>query len=127
WPPLIVESADKITVGEGIPGTFSTIKRKDGKLQVAHNGVALYYWFKDTKAGDTTGNRVGRVWWVVPPATVYAQRVPTVGNVLVGDKGMTLYIYTKDTAATKDAAAVSNCYDQCATNWPPLLVKSLDE
>jgi predicted lipoprotein with Yx(FWY)xxD motif len=28
---------------------------------------------------------------------------------------MTLYLYTKDTPNT------STCYDQCATNWPPLL------
>src|SRR5262249_13131059 len=97
WPPLLVDSADKITVGDGIPGTFSTVTRKDNTLQVAYNGVPLYYWFKDAKAGDTTGNRVGRVWWVVPPATAYAQRIPKLGNVLVGEKGMTLYLYTKDT------------------------------
>lgn len=28
--------------------------------------------------------------------------------------GMTLYTYDKD------AAGKSNCYDKCATNWPPL-------
>jgi predicted lipoprotein with Yx(FWY)xxD motif len=121
WPPLLVESADKITVAEGIPGEFGTTKRKDNTLQVTYNGIALYYWIKDTKAGDTTGHRVGRVWWVVPPATVYAQRLPKLGSVLVGPKGMTLYLFTKDTPD------VSTCYDQCATNWPPLLVKSADE
>src|SRR5258708_4162251 len=121
WPPLLVDSADKLTVADGIPGTFSTFKRADGTLQVAYNGIALYYWFKDAKAGDTTGNRVGRVWWIVPPATAYAQRIPKLGNVLVAAKGMTLYTYTKDTADT------SACYDQCATNWPPLLVKTADD
>ena len=126
WPPLLVDSADQATAADGIPGTLSTFKRKDGTLQVAYNGIALYYWFKDAKAGDATGHRVSRVWWVVPPATAYGQRVPKLGNVLVGEKGMTLYIYTKDTQGTKDAAATSNCYDQCATNWPPLIVKSAD-
>lgn len=29
-------------------------------------------------------------------------------------KGMTLYTYDKD------AKGKSNCYDKCATNWPPL-------
>lgn len=29
--------------------------------------------------------------------------------------GMTLYTYDKD------SAGVSNCYDTCATNWPPLM------
>ncbi len=121
WPPLMVDSADQITVAAGIPGKFATTTRKDGKLQVTYNGVPLYYWIKDSKAGDTTGHRVGRIWWVVPPATVAPLKLPKVGTVLVGPTGMTLYMFTKDTADT------STCYDACATNWPPLLVKSADE
>ena len=35
-------------------------------------------------------------------------------EVLTDANGMTLYIFDKDTAG------VSNCYDQCATTWPPL-------
>jgi predicted lipoprotein with Yx(FWY)xxD motif len=34
--------------------------------------------------------------------------------VLADAKGMTLYTFDRDAAGT------SNCYDQCATNWPPL-------
>jgi predicted lipoprotein with Yx(FWY)xxD motif len=37
------------------------------------------------------------------------------GKALVDGKGMTLYIFDKDTAGT------SNCNDQCAINWPPLM------
>ena len=37
-------------------------------------------------------------------------------QILTDAKGMTLYIWDKD------AVGVSNCYDQCAANWPPLLV-----
>src|SRR5215208_7791357 len=37
------------------------------------------------------------------------------GSFLVDDKGMTLYLFTKDTPNT------SVCYDKCATAWPPLL------
>lgn len=120
WPPLIVDSADGLTAAEGIPGTLGTTERDDGTLQVTYNGIPLYYWFQDSEVGDTTGNRVGRNWWIVPPATAYGQVLPTVGTVLVGPTGMTLYMYTKDTAD------VSNCYDKCATNWPPLLVDSAD-
>src|SRR5512141_2265404 len=39
----------------------------------------------------------------------------TLGSFLVDDKGMTLYLYTKDTPGT------SVCYEKCATAWPPLL------
>src|SRR4029077_10006526 len=36
------------------------------------------------------------------------------GKALVDDKGMTLYIFDRDTSGK------SNCNGQCATNWPPL-------
>jgi predicted lipoprotein with Yx(FWY)xxD motif len=39
--------------------------------------------------------------------------------VLTDAKGMTLYIWDKDTVGVS-----SNCYDQCAVNWPPLLVSA---
>lgn len=37
------------------------------------------------------------------------------GAVLTDADGMTLYTFDKD------AAGVSNCYDDCAVKWPPLL------
>jgi predicted lipoprotein with Yx(FWY)xxD motif len=120
WPPLLVKSADELTMGDGIPGTLSTIERTDGTLQAAYNGIALYYWFRDEKPGDTTGHRVGHVWWIVPPATVYPQRIANLGTTLVGPGGMTLYMFKKDEPGK------SNCVDNCATNWPPLTVESAD-
>ena len=39
---------------------------------------------------------------------------PQLGKILVDSKGMTLYLYSRDTKG------VSNCYDQCETNWPSL-------
>ncbi len=38
------------------------------------------------------------------------------GQLLVDGQGRTLYDWKND------APGVSNCYDQCAVNWPPLLV-----
>lgn len=37
-------------------------------------------------------------------------------QVLVGANDMTLYTFDKDTQGS-----ASNCYEQCAVNWPPLL------
>jgi predicted lipoprotein with Yx(FWY)xxD motif len=39
----------------------------------------------------------------------------SVGKVYVDAKGMTLYTFDKD------QKGVSNCYDQCAVNWPPFV------
>lgn len=36
------------------------------------------------------------------------------GKIYVDANGMSLYTYDKDEAGK------SNCYDKCATNWPPL-------
>jgi len=49
--------------------------------------------------------------------SAFASPVQTVdtdmGKVLAGATGMTLYTYDKD------GKGVSNCYDECATYWPP--------
>ena len=40
----------------------------------------------------------------------------SLGNIMVGSNGMTLYIFEADTAET------SACYGPCASYWPPLLI-----
>ena len=49
------------------------------------------------------------------PAGVHPMKVASGAMALVDAKMMTLYSFTKDTAG------VSNCYDNCAKNWPPLM------
>jgi predicted lipoprotein with Yx(FWY)xxD motif len=120
WPPLTVDSADAVTTADGVGGTVGTIERADGTLQVTYNGWPLYYWANDAAAGDTTGHRVGRVWWVAQPATLGVGMNADLGMFLVGPNGMTVYSFDND------EPGVSNCYDQCATNWPPLTVDSAD-
>jgi predicted lipoprotein with Yx(FWY)xxD motif len=42
---------------------------------------------------------------------------PTLGAILVGEGGKTLYVFTRDTGGA------SVCNGECATNWPPLLAE----
>lgn len=42
----------------------------------------------------------------------------SIGKVLAGDNGMTLYVFKKD------MNGVSNCTGQCAKFWPPYVAKS---
>ena len=72
WPPLIVTSGDPVAPAD-LVGTLGTTMRKDGSTQVTYNGMPLYYWVSDSKPGDTTGQGVGDVWFVVPPATPSAE------------------------------------------------------
>lgn len=56
WPPLI---ADAGAVAEG---DFTLVDRTDGSKMWAYKGWPLYFWVKDEKPGDTTGDMVGEVW-----------------------------------------------------------------
>lgn len=58
WPPLAVPAGANATGGTGVTGTFATLTRDDGSLQVTYNGLPLYGWMNDAKAGDTTGQGV---------------------------------------------------------------------
>lgn len=119
WPPLMAQSDPALPAD--LPGVVGTTQRNDGGSQITYNGMPLYYWAKDQKPGDTTGQNVGGVWFVVSPATAPTLSVRSdadLGDILVDPRGMTLYMYTKD------QPALSNCYDACAAAWPPLLTDS---
>ncbi|WP_433331871.1 SCO0930 family lipoprotein [Spirillospora sp. CA-294931] len=68
WPPVDFTSWKKLKV-EGIDRSkVKFIERKDdGKCQVTINGWPMYYFAKDQQAGDTKGQGVQNVWWVVSP------------------------------------------------------------
>lgn len=115
WPPLMAESLDDVTLQPGLAGELGLIERNDGGLQVTYDGQPLYYWVQDEAPGDTTGHLVGDVWFVIQPDVLRVGGNDDLGEFLVGPDGMTLYLFTND------EANVSNCYDQCAFNWPPLM------
>ncbi len=136
WPPLLSQAQP--TLGDGLKADLlGTTTRKDGSTQLTYNGWPLYYYAKDQQPGDVNGQNVGKVWFVINPAgdaiMTNAAPVPpsssnpapaikvaqnaTLGTFLVDGQGRTLYLYTKDTKNT------SNCYDACATAWPPLMAQ----
>jgi predicted lipoprotein with Yx(FWY)xxD motif len=62
WPPLIGEPA----AGEGVDESLlGTIERSDGEMQASYNEWPLYYWVGDTEPGQTTGQDVQQVWYVL--------------------------------------------------------------
>jgi len=64
WPPLVGE----VTAGPGITGELGTTDRTDGAAQVTLDGHPLYYYASDVSPGDTSGQGVGGVWFVVDGA-----------------------------------------------------------
>jgi predicted lipoprotein with Yx(FWY)xxD motif len=65
WPPY-----DRVTVAApaGVKTEdFGTITREDGAKQTTFRGYPLYYWSNDKKAGDTNGQGVNNVWFLINP------------------------------------------------------------
>ncbi len=61
WPPLGVTPT-------AVPlGDYTIITRADGSKQWAFKGLPLYYYVKDTKAGDKLGDGVAGNWKVAKP------------------------------------------------------------
>ena len=56
WPPLA--TTGQPTAATGVAGQLGTASRGDGTTQVTYNGMPVYYWQGDTKAGDVTGDGV---------------------------------------------------------------------
>lgn len=66
WPPY---AAEKVEPQAGLnEKDFGTLKREDGTSQVSYKGYPLYYFFKDQNPGDTNGQGVNTVWYVIDPA-----------------------------------------------------------
>ncbi len=61
WPPLMAKA------GAGNSGNWTVVTRDDGSKQWAYKGKPVYYWIKDTKAGDRTGDGVMNVWHIARP------------------------------------------------------------
>lgn len=125
WPPLLTAGAPH--AARGAKATLlGTTKRKDGKVQVTYAGHPLYLFKQDTAAGDAHGQGVENVWYALsaggarvttaPPVATIKLAHTGLGSVLVDSHGMTLYMFTPDTAS------MSACYGPCAAIWPPLLV-----
>lgn len=111
WP---VFYEDTLTVPDSLSASdFGTITRADGAKQTTYKGWPLYYWFKDKKAGDMSGEGVGKEWYVLTvPAYTVMVATGAMGNYLVDGTGNALYWFTKDSTGQ------SACTGDCLKAWP---------
>lgn len=61
WPPLMATASDKAS------GDYSIINRDDGTKQWAVKGKPVYFWSKDSKPGDKTGDGFLKLWQTAKP------------------------------------------------------------
>ena len=61
WPPLTASAGDKASTD------WTIVARDDGSRQWAYKGKPVYFWVKDAKRGDRTGDGVNNVWHLARP------------------------------------------------------------
>ena len=70
WPPLIADTAPRVT-GEASPADVGTTTRAGGGKQVTYKGHPLYHFVVDSGPGTTKGqgsDSFGARWWLVAPS-----------------------------------------------------------
>jgi predicted lipoprotein with Yx(FWY)xxD motif len=65
WPPFY---AEHLTVPKGLKASdFGVFTLKNGQKQTTYRGWQLYLYAGDTKKGDTNGEGLFGIWYVVHP------------------------------------------------------------
>lgn len=61
WPPLMATAADSAA------GDWTIVVRDDGSRQWAYKGKPVYYWVRDTRPGERTGDGFNNLWRLARP------------------------------------------------------------
>ena len=77
WPPFLVEDGETVAPGDGVTAAIATVAHPDGGMQVTYAGHPLYYFAADSEPGDTNGQGVNEVWYLVQPS---GEKVPGGGR-----------------------------------------------
>ena len=67
WPPFVAPGGKAPATPSGVSGTFGTVSRPDGSVQVTFHGMTLYEFAGDTAAGQAGGQGLGGIWFAVSP------------------------------------------------------------
>ena len=119
WPifnpgDVVVQGVNAADVGR--------ITRSDGSMQATYKGFPLYYYAGDTAAGQTNGEGVGGIWYVVHDpnySITLLSKANEAATYLTDALGRALYFFDQDTVGTSTTVAVSACTSaECIANWP---------
>jgi predicted lipoprotein with Yx(FWY)xxD motif len=111
WPVFVTDTP--VVSPPLAASDFSVITRTDGSRQTVYKGWPLYFYQKDAKPGDMTGEGVNGNWFVAKPDyTVMLSQQTGAGMFLTDGSGRTLYYFASD----KPGATA--CTGTCLANWP---------
>ncbi|MFF9040345.1 SCO0930 family lipoprotein [Streptomyces sp. NPDC014892] len=139
WPPVPASGA---TAAQGVDkALLGEVSRPDGTKQLTVGGWPMYYFAKDTKAGDIKGQGLKGTWFASAPngkkasvkggggagaggngngagaveqAGLTTRNDPKLGEIVVDKNGMTVYRFLKDTQWPMSTKCVGDCLDK----WP---------
>ena len=122
WPIFNTNSV----VAQGIDATdVGQITRTDGSQQTRYSGVPRSLSAGDASAGDTNGEGVGGIWYVVHDpnySITLLSKANEAATYLTDGTGRALYSFALDTVGTASTPPVTACTSaQCMTNWPIFL------
>lgn len=135
WPPLTFNPDQEtlsVPAGSSLNAALlGSFKREDGSTQATYNGWPLYRFSKDLKPGDTNGQGVGGIWFLLkpdgtrnqPPAaqlSLSTRDNATYGTHLTDSAGNSLYLFTNDVRGSNSSV----CNGGCAATWPPLTLEA---
>lgn len=63
WPPLTAKR--DTSASAAVAAEVDSFEREDGETQVTANGWPLYYYSNDSGPGDTEGQGVNNIWFVL--------------------------------------------------------------
>jgi predicted lipoprotein with Yx(FWY)xxD motif len=129
WPPVLSTSGT-VSAGPGVNAAKLAVQKRPGVGdQVTYYGHPLYYFLKDTAAGQSNGEDVasfGGVWQLVSAAghpaasQAHLQVEPTPQGLALGTVaafGAVKTVYTISAAT----ATSTTCTGACEAFWPPLI------
>ena len=116
WP--VFRSRRIPRAGRGVRRPLFKVYRRTHRFQVAYAGHLLYYFKNDTAPGQLNGEGAAGFYAVsaagrrVAPTPTVSLRMTTLGQILVGPNGHTLYLDQTDSGST------SSCEGSCLQIWP---------
>ncbi|WP_200305421.1 SCO0930 family lipoprotein [Streptomyces adelaidensis] len=140
WPPVPASGA---TAADGVDkALLGEVSRPDGTKQLTVGGWPMYYFAKDTKAGDIQGQGLKGTWFASAPngkkastkggaagdtgdagdtggeaaeqVGLTTRKDAKLGEIVVDKNGMTVYRFLKDTQWPMSTACTGACLDK----WP---------
>ena len=118
WP---IFHADSV-VAQGIDAAnVAEFTRSDGTKQTTYKGFPLYYFAGDASAGESKGEGLNGLWYVVHEPTysvALLSKASEATRYLTDGAGRALYYFARDTVGTSTTPPVTACTSAaCMANW----------